>query len=73
MVYRIHDEPSMEKLAKLSSVAARFGHRLKFEDGVQAKEVLNRFMAKIQGKPEQKILQQLLCALCLRPSIVLKI
>ncbi|MEC8032107.1 MAG: ribonuclease R [Bacteroidota bacterium] len=59
MVYRIHDEPSMEKLAKLSSVAARFGHRLKFEDGVQAKEVLNRFMTKIQGKPEQKILQQL--------------
>jgi len=56
-VYRTHDSPDQEKLASFSKFASRFGHKLSAE-GMISKE-LNKLMEKIEGKPEQNVLEQL--------------
>ena len=59
MVYRVHDQPDMERLQQLSNVARRFGHDIRFRDQAQARDVLNRLMEYVQGRPEAQVLQQL--------------
>jgi ribonuclease R len=57
-VYRIHDEPDMDKLQVFSSFAKKFGHRLDFrQEGIA--RALNRLMDEIEGKPEQNVLENL--------------
>jgi ribonuclease R len=57
-VYRIHDEPDMDKLQVFSSFAKKFGHKLDFKQGNIAR-ALNRLMDVIEGKPEQNVLENL--------------
>ena len=57
-VYRIHDEPDMDKLQVFSSFAKKFGHRLDFRQEGIARS-LNRLMDEIEGKPEQNVLENL--------------
>lgn len=57
-VYRIHDEPDMDKLKIFSTFAAKFGHRLDIREGNISK-ALNTLMDEIEGKPEQNILENL--------------
>ena len=52
-VYRVHDEPDMEKLGQLSSFAATLGYT--FKVGASSKAVsknLNKFLAEVKDKPE---------------------
>ena len=57
-VYRIHDEPDLEKLETFSRFAAKFGHRLEIgSKGISA--ALNMLMDEIEGKPEQNVLENL--------------
>lgn len=52
-VYRVHDEPDMEKLSSLSSFATALGYSFKL--GTTKKSVssgLNKFLAEVKGKPE---------------------
>ncbi len=56
-VYRTHDNPDPDKLESFSKFAARFGHQMSAE-GMISKE-LNRLMERIEGKPEQNVLEQL--------------
>ena len=56
-VYRTHDSPDLEKLESFSKFASRFGHNLSTQ-GMISKE-LNKLMEKIEGKPEQNVLEQL--------------
>ncbi len=58
-VYRIHDTPDMEKLQVFADFARKFGHVVKFTDPEQIADVLNNLMGKINGKPEQAVLEQL--------------
>jgi ribonuclease R len=57
-VYRIHDEPDMEKLQVFASFAKKFGHLLDFNQESIAK-ALNKMMDEIEGKPEQNVLENL--------------
>lgn len=57
-VYRIHDEPDLEKLQVFSTFAKKFGHRMDFGSEGIAKS-LNKLMDEIEGKPEQNILENL--------------
>ncbi|WP_164019728.1 ribonuclease R [Pyxidicoccus trucidator] len=58
-VYRFHGEPDPEKLATFAALAAAYGFKLRFEDGVPSKE-LDAFISQLAGHPEQRALNQLL-------------
>ncbi len=57
-VYRVHDEPDMEKLETFTIFAKKFGHQMNIKrDGVS--KALNNLLKEIEGKPEQNILESL--------------
>lgn len=58
-VYRIHDNPDIERLETFAGFAKRFGHEIKIAEGPQISKALNKLMDEIIGKPEQNILEQL--------------
>ena len=70
-VYRVHDQPSQEKLESLVGVAARFGHQLKGLQGIAKTDVpdrsknrqisqgINQLMKEIHDRPEENLLSAL--------------
>ncbi|MBP6730985.1 MAG: ribonuclease R [Chitinophagales bacterium] len=58
-VYRVHDKPDPAKLEMFSTVAARFGYNITFDDPRQAAEIFNTLLKQIEGKPEQNALETL--------------
>ena len=58
-LYRIHDEPNIDKLEDLRKVAGRFGHKLKFSNPKEISSELNKLTAAIKGQPEQSILENM--------------
>ena len=57
-VYRIHDEPDVEKLNNLQMVVSNFGHKLDLKTKNVSKS-LNRLLSDIQGKQEQNLIDTL--------------
>lgn len=57
-VYRTHDYPDREKLMNFASFAKNFGHNINIEDKSLSKSI-NSLSERIEGKPEQNILQSL--------------
>ncbi len=57
-VYRTHDNPDPEKLDNFAKFATRFGHKVNIAGGALSSE-LNTLMNKIEGKPEQNVLESL--------------
>lgn len=58
MVYRVHDEPDLDKIRNFSLFALKFGHKLTVDDD-NISQHLNDFIERIEGKPEQYLLQNL--------------
>ena len=58
-VYRIHDYPDPERLARLATWADLFGYALSIRSKSQVAASLNRLIQESEGKPESAILQQL--------------
>lgn len=58
-VYRVHNTPDPAKLEQFSAVAARFGYQIKFSEPKNAAGIFNTLLVKIQGKPEQNVLETL--------------
>jgi ribonuclease R len=56
-VYRVHEDPDPEKLDTFSKFAAKFGHKLSVSGEIS--KSLNELMDKIEGKPEQNLLEQI--------------
>lgn len=56
-VYRIHDDPSAEKLNLFKIFAARFGYYLKTNNAKEVAFSLNQISESVEGKPEQNIIQ----------------
>ena len=59
MVYRVHEEPNIEKLRTFAAFANKLGYKMKVENDKEAPKALNELLANIEGKPEQNILEQL--------------
>jgi ribonuclease R len=59
MVYRIHEEPDMEKLRMFAAFASRLGYKMKLDDEKVVAKSLNQLMSELEGKPEQNALEQL--------------
>lgn len=56
-VYRVHDNPDAEKLANLSSIAARFGFKINSEGkSTQVNKSLNRMLKDVKGRGEENML-----------------
>lgn len=58
-VYRVHDVPDTAKLEQFAAIASRFGYKLRFNDPVQVSETLNNLLKKVEGRPEQNVLETL--------------
>ena len=73
-VYRVHDQPSQEKLESLAGIAARFGHQMKPLHGIgggskdaapdrtknkQISQGINQLMKDIHDRPEENLLSAL--------------
>ena len=58
-VYRIHDEPDLEKLIALNGVISRFGHKVDLRDSKTINNSLNRLLEDVKGKKEQNLVDTL--------------
>lgn len=59
MVYRIHDEPDMERVSNFADFAGQLGYKLNIEAPDQIKTAFGKMLKDAAGKPEADILQQL--------------
>lgn len=59
MVYRIHDEPDMDRVQNFTDFAAQMGYKVKVETPEQVKKAYSKMLKEAEGKPEADILQQL--------------
>lgn len=58
-VYRVHDEPDMEKLMDFSRFARRFGYKINIDNPKKIAQELNKLIVESEGQPEAPVLQQL--------------
>jgi ribonuclease R len=58
-VYRIHDNPDLERLTTFANFAKKFGHEITIDEETNVSHSLNKLLDEIQGKPEQNVLEQL--------------
>ena len=58
-VYRIHDKPDPEKLAKFSNFIQRFGYSINTTSHKNITTSINELLDEIQGKKEQNVIETL--------------
>lgn len=58
-VYRVHDEPDLDKLMALNGVISRFGHSVDLRDRKTINGSLNRLLEEVKGKKEQNLVDTL--------------
>lgn len=58
-VYRIHDEPDLDKLTALNGVVQRFGHKLDLSNIKDIAQSINKLLADVSGKSEQQLVDTL--------------
>jgi ribonuclease R len=59
-VYRVHDRPDPDRLVDLREVLESFGYALKGDLEEVAPKEFQRLLAEIEGKPEERLLHDLL-------------
>ncbi|MCH2196734.1 ribonuclease R [Kordia sp.] len=58
-VFRIHDEPDVEKLANLQTIISRFGYALNLKSRKSTTSSLNKLLEDVKGKGEQNMVDTL--------------
>ncbi len=58
-VYRIHDVPSDEKMADLSSFVARFGYEMNLANKKKTAQSINKLLLDVRDKKEQGLIELL--------------
>lgn len=58
-VYRVHDEPDIEKLASLQKIIGKFGYKINTETTESTSSTLNQLLANVQGKAESNMIETL--------------
>jgi ribonuclease R len=58
-VYRIHDEPDLEKLGNFSKFISKFGYSIDIENEEKIANSLNLLLANIKGKPFEEVISNL--------------
>ncbi len=58
-VYRVHDEPDVEKLASLQSIISKFGYKINTDTRESTTESLNQLLNDVYGKAESNMIETL--------------
>ncbi len=58
-IYRVHDEPDIQKLTALQNIVSRFGYKLDFRDRKSTTTSLNKLLKDVDGKKEQNLVDTL--------------
>ena len=58
-VYRIHDNPNLEKLESFANFIRKFGYNMNAGGGKTAARSLNKLLDDVQGKKEQNVVETL--------------
>ena len=58
-IYRVHDEPDVEKLAALQNMVFKFGYKMNTQTRESTTESLNQLLKDVHGKPEANMVETL--------------
>lgn len=58
-VYRVHDEPDVEKLAALQNIISKFGYKINTDTRASTSESLNKLLKDVHGKGEANMVETL--------------
>ena len=58
-VYRIHDEPNIDKLALLQGIISKFGYRIDTKSRASTSDSLNQLLSDVHGKAESNMIETL--------------
>ena len=58
-IYRVHDEPDIEKLAALQNIIGKFGYKINTETKESTSESLNQLLSDVSGKAESNMIETL--------------
>lgn len=58
-VYRIHDEPDLEKLTSFQRFIGKFGYSINMSNDTLITKTLNEVLTKIKGRDEQEVISSL--------------
>ena len=58
-IYRIHDEPNIEKLESLQNIISKFGYKIDTQTRESTSASLNKLLGDVQGKGESNLVETL--------------
>jgi len=58
-VYRIHDEPDLEKLNSFSNFIRRYGYQISLKNNKEIANSMNKLLDTVKGKTEQNVIENL--------------
>jgi len=58
-IYRVHDQPDIEKLAALQNIVYNFGYKMNTLTRESTTESLNKLLNDVHGKPESNMIETL--------------
>ncbi len=58
-IYRVHDEPDLDKLFALQNVISKFGYSINLKSKTDISQSLNKLLEKVQGTKEQNLVDTL--------------
>jgi len=58
-IYRIHDEPDIDKLAGLQQIISKFGYKINTNSRNDISQSLNKLLSDVQGKAEENMVETL--------------
>ncbi|WP_166386080.1 MULTISPECIES: ribonuclease R [unclassified Polaribacter] len=58
-IYRVHDEPDVEKLASLQNMVRKFGYKINTDTKKETSDSLNQLLSDVHGKAESNMIETL--------------
>ncbi|PQJ79972.1 ribonuclease R family protein [Polaribacter porphyrae] len=58
-IYRVHDEPDVEKLASLENIIGKFGYKIDTRTKETTSDSLNQLLSDVHGKAESNMIETL--------------
>ncbi|MCK5815417.1 MAG: VacB/RNase II family 3'-5' exoribonuclease, partial [Flavobacteriaceae bacterium] len=58
-IYRIHDEPNIDKLTALQGIISKFGYKINTENRQKISQSLNQLLTDVHGKGESNMIETL--------------
>ena len=58
-IYRIHDEPDIEKLTSLQNIISKFGYKINTDTKETTTQSLNKLLHDVQGRAESNMIETL--------------